>query len=81
LAGVPIHERRLELFWSLVISQVRAEAYSAKDLRIYCIIEAEAYALSLMSQLDSMEQDAVPDELNEVIKDEDFRVEFLGEPH
>jgi hypothetical protein len=34
-----------------------------------------------LSSLDSMEQDAVPDELNEVIKDEDFRVEFLGEPH
>jgi hypothetical protein len=34
-----------------------------------------------LSSLDSMEQDAVPDELNEVIKDEYLRVEFLGEPH
>jgi hypothetical protein len=34
-----------------------------------------------LSSLDSMEQDAVPDELNEVIKDEDLKVEFLGEPH
>jgi hypothetical protein len=34
-----------------------------------------------LSSLDSMEQDAVPDELNEVIRDEYLRVEFLGEPH
>jgi hypothetical protein len=91
LAIVPIHARKLELFglwwgvtgWKLPASSEEAiviEQFGQMWLVWLWIQDWWTFVVIWKStSLDSMEQDAMPDEINEVIKDEYLRVEFLGE--